>query len=163
MLWKNKKEIYEHVLVTDLIRNDLNAFCLPGSVEVYQPFRACVAGKLLQMQTSILGKKESSISLGDCLFSMLPAGSITGTPKKKVCDLIARYESNQRGYYTGVCGVQMPSGDFDSCVLIRSVYKGQQGVYVGVGAGITTLSDTNLEIEEFKLKLNSFMNIGRPT
>lgn len=157
-LWKNKKEIYEHTLVVDLMRNDLNTYCFPGTVHVYKPFQACVAGKLLQMQTTIIGKKEKAVSLGECLSAMLPAGSITGTPKKKVCQLISRYEKNKRGYYTGVCGILESNGNFDSCVLIRSIYKGTRGTYVGVGAGITTLSDTNAEIDEFKLKLQSFLN-----
>lgn len=155
-LWKNKKEIYEHTLVVDLIRNDLNSVCVPGSVGVYQPFQANVAGKLLQMQSTVFGKKVLELNPGQCFSSLLPAGSVTGTPKKKVCELISRYEKNARGYYTGVCGILEPNGDFDSCVLIRSIYRGNLGTYLGVGAGITTLSKPKKEVEEFKQKLNSF-------
>ena len=156
-LWRNKKEIYEHTLVVDLIRNDLNYFCQPGSVGVYKPYWISIAGKLLQMQSYICGTINSKILLRDCFHSMLPAGSITGTPKKKVCEFIRHYETNSRGYYTGVCGLVEPNGNFDSCVLIRSLYQGQRGVYVGVGSGLTTLSQENLEIDEFKVKLKSFL------
>lgn len=157
-LWSNEKEMYEHTLVVDLIRNDLNSFCKPGSVKVAKPFQARIAGKLYQMQSSVFGKKESKQNPGDCFLSMLPAGSITGTPKQKVCQLISQYEIQPRGYYTGVSGILEPNGNFDSCVLIRSVYKGERGVYFGVGAGLTTLSNTNEEWKEFKVKLESFLN-----
>ena len=140
----------------DLIRNDLNTFCLPGTVQVENPFEIFVAGQLFQMQSSITGIKPSHFGLGDCLSHMLPAGSVTGTPKKIVSQLISQYEKTERGYYTGVCGVLEPNGNFDSCVLIRSVYRGKRGTYCGIGAGLTTLSETKSEIQEFKLKLKSF-------
>ncbi|WP_186649476.1 chorismate-binding protein [Fluviispira vulneris] len=157
-IWADKKEIYEHTLVVDLMRNDLNLVCKAGSVEVYRPFYARKAGRLVQMQSSILGILKESETLGSCLEAMLPAGSISGTPKKRVCEIISKLENTTRGYYTGVCGVLEKNGDFDSTILIRSVYKGKRGVYCGVGAGITTLSNADNEYEEFLIKLNSFLH-----
>ncbi|BBH51977.1 chorismate-binding protein [Fluviispira sanaruensis] len=157
-IWADKKEIYEHTLVVDLMRNDLNLVCKAGSVEVYRPFYARKAGQLVQMQSSVLGILKENENLGSCLEKMLPAGSISGTPKKRVCEIITKLENITRGYYTGVCGVLEKNGDFDSTILIRSVYKGKRGVYCGVGAGITTLSNAVNEYEEFLIKLNSFLH-----
>ena len=155
-IWKNEKEIYEHTLVVDLLRNDLNYVCDAGSVEVFLPFYARIAGKLIQMQSTIIGKIEKNKKISHCLKDMLPAGSVTGTPKKKVCEFISQHEKNPRGFYTGICGVVEKNGDFDTAVLIRSLYMGERGVYVGVGSGITTLSETASEIKELAIKLNSF-------
>ena len=158
-IWGNKKEIYEHTLVVDLMRNDLYQVCKPESVVVYRPFYARISGSLIQMQSFILGKLKKEENISTCLSKMLPAGSITGTPKKRVCEIISNLETNKRGYYTGVCGILEQNGNFDSTILIRSIYMGQRGIYYGVGAGITTLSDTQLEFEEFEIKLNSFLPV----
>lgn len=158
-IWANKKEIYEHTLVVDLMRNDLYQVCKPESIIVYRPFYARISGQLIQMQSFILGELKKEEDLSSCLTKMLPAGSITGTPKKKVCEIISNLETKKRGYYTGICGILEQNGDFDSTILIRSIYMGQRGIYYGVGAGITTLSNTQLEFEEFKIKLNSFLPV----
>ncbi len=158
-IWSNKKEIYEHTLVVDLMRNDLYQVCEPESVIVYRPFYARISGSLIQMQSFLLGKIKKEENLSSCLKKMLPAGSITGTPKKRVCEIISKLETNKRGYYTGVCGILEQNGNFDSTILIRSIYMGQRGIYYGVGAGITTLSDTQLEFKEFTIKLNSFLPV----
>ncbi len=158
-LWSNKKEIFEHTLVVDLLRHDLYKVCTPESVQVYKPFFTRLAGSLLQMQSFILGEVNKNFSLGECLEKLLPAGSITGTPKKRVCEIINNLEINKRGYYTGICGLRYPNGDFEALILIRSLFQGQLGLYFGVGAGITTLSDTAAELEELYIKLNSFRPI----
>lgn len=158
-IWNNKKEIYEHTMVVDLLRHDLNEICKPGSVSVFRPFYLKRTHNLLQMQSSILGKIENDKTLASCLSAVLPAGSITGTPKKKVCEIIAKQEQNQRGYYTGICGILEANGNFDSCILIRSLFMGKDGIYFGVGAGITTLSCPEKEIEEFYIKLDSFSSV----
>lgn len=155
-LWDNKKEIYEHTMIVDLLRNDLYFVSKSDSVQVFKPFYARIAGSLLQMQSFIISELKENMSLGDCLEKMLPAGSISGTPKRRVCQLIHQLEENPRGYYTGICGFLQANGDFDSIILIRSLFKGELGIYVGVGAGITTLSNTDDEFNELNIKMNSF-------
>lgn len=160
-IWNDKKEIYEHTMVVDLLRNDLNDICEPGSVFVFRPFYLKKSQNLLQMQSSILGKLNDHMTMGSCLLSMLPAGSITGTPKKRVCQIIQEQEKQDRGYYTGVCGILGKNGDMDSCILIRSLFKGNKGIYLGVGAGITTLSHPDKEVDEFYEKSHSFSFVLR--
>lgn len=157
-LWDKKKEIYEHTLVVDLLRHDLHCICEPGSILVYKPFFIKACHQLLQMQSSILGIRKKYLKNGAALAKVLPAGSVTGTPKKKVCEIIQQQEMEHRGFYTGVSGLIEPNGDFDSCVLIRSIYLGERGVYCGVGAGVTALSNAEEEISEFESKLQSFLS-----
>lgn len=159
LIWNKQKEILEHTMIVDLMRNDLHEICLAESITVYKPFFARISGNLIQMQSFIVGKLKNKLTLSDCLEKTLPAGSITGTPKRKVCEIIHTLEKNKRGYYTGVCGIQESDGNFDSTLLIRSVFMGKRGVYFGVGAGITSLSNSQFEFNEFKTKLNSFLPI----
>jgi anthranilate/para-aminobenzoate synthase component I len=158
-LWSNAKEMQEHTMVVDLLRHDFNGVCVPGSVFVQRPFAIRTIGSLLQMQSDVWGIPQKNMSAGQILSQILPAGSVTGAPKKNVCAFIQQFESQSRGFYTGIFGVCEPAGDWETVVLIRSVYLGARGVYVGVGAGITTLSDPEQEWEEFCIKLKSFEDV----
>ncbi len=155
-LWASLKETAELVLVTDLLRNDLNSVCEPGSVAVRAPFFVREAGGLLQMQSTPFGRLRSGRrEPHEFLPSLLPAGSVSGTPKKRVREILATLEPEERGYYTGIVGWQAADGSFDSGVCIRSLCRDGRGVSVGVGAGITTLSEARAEIREFVWKLSS--------
>lgn len=155
-LWKTEKEINEQCMVVDLLRNDLNIVCEPGSVHVHNPFYVRKAGTLLQMQSFVFGKKRTGVFGGAFWKQILPAGSVTGTPKRRVCEVIKQVEGNDRGFYTGVFSIQDSPNDLESVVLIRSYFRGFLGTYVGVGAGITTLSVAQVEAVEFRDKLESF-------
>jgi anthranilate/para-aminobenzoate synthase component I len=157
-LWSSEKEVCEHIMVVDLLRNDLNTVCIPGSVEVFRPFYAGIAGRLLQMQSFIFGKRRPDLRTSDVLRMVLPAGSVTGTPKWRVCELIKQYEADERGWYTGILGVEEPSGDFDMSLLIRTHFLREGRAVFGVGAGITTLSDADQEVDEFEIKARSFLS-----
>jgi anthranilate/para-aminobenzoate synthase component I len=156
-LWSSEKEVCEHTMVVDLLRNDLNTVCVPGTVEVFRPFFAGIAGRLLQMQSFIFGKRDPGLSTSDVLRMMLPAGSVTGTPKWRVCELIKQYECDERDWYTGILGVEEPSGDFDMSLLIRTHFLREGRAVFGVGAGVTTLSDAEQEVDEFEIKARSFL------
>ncbi len=176
-LWNMQKEICEHTMVVDLLRNDLNGICVPGTVGVWQPFFAGIAGSLLQMQSTVFGKLLNSACIGDFLKNVLPAGSVTGTPKWRVCELTEQLEPERRGYYTGIFGVidfnktdstkincsngcnctkQYPPS-LDTVLLIRSLFLEHGKCSAGVGAGITTLSNPTQEVDEFEIKLRSFL------
>jgi anthranilate/para-aminobenzoate synthase component I len=155
-LWQNRKEIFEQTMVVDLVRNDLNCVSLPGTVEVHAAFFAAIAGALLQMQSTVVGTLRPPEKLGSLLSQLLPVASVTGTPKRRVTELIRQYENSPRGYYTGMFGIRTAAGEFDSTVLIRSHIREGDHSYVGVGAGITTLSNPKDEFREFEAKLRSF-------
>ena len=163
-LWNSHKERHEQTLVVDLLRNDLNCICEPGSVDVVRPFFARRTQTLLQMQSFVVGKVNAGLSLSRFFLNLLPAGSVTGTPKKRVCEIISEVELTPRGYYTGLFAVLEQGRCAESVLLIRTLfgnaYQNHNECTVGVGAGITTLSDAHLEIAEFKLKLLSFAALG---
>lgn len=157
-LWAQEKEIFEQTLVVDLLRHDLGGVCEPGTVAVFRPFFARVAQGLLQMQSLVFGRLRTDVSLGELLAGILPAGSVSGTPKRRSCQIIEDLEHGPRGYYTGIIGVGSLEQGFESQVLIRSVFFEQaEGSYAGVGAGVTTLSVPASESRECLLKLRSFL------
>jgi anthranilate/para-aminobenzoate synthase component I/anthranilate/para-aminobenzoate synthase component II len=162
MLWNSEKEMSEQALVTDLLRNDLNKVCQAGSVCVSSPFEIRRAGDLLQMQSVISGElKDKDVSHASLLAQLLPAGSITGTPKWAVTHAIRDLEATQRGYYTGVFALSLNSIEtpsvkkLESAILIRGFFAEETHWQAGLGAGITTLSDPSAEIAEFELKWRS--------
>jgi|YelNatPaOPRAMG01_1025707.scaffolds.fasta_scaffold00226_21 para-aminobenzoate synthetase component 1 len=145
------KETAEHNTVVDLLRNDLSM--VAENVKVtrlrYVEEIETHKGKLLQVSSEIEGKLPSDYAfhLGDILFSMLPAGSVTGAPKKKTVDIIVHTESYQRGYYTGVFGV-FDGHNLDSAVMIRFIEKTSHGYVYKSGGGITSKSQALNEYQE---------------
>lgn len=155
-LWSSCKETAELVLVTDLLRNDLNLVCKPGSVHVHSPFFLRTAGGLLQMQSTVFGElREETCFVENILSATLPAGSVSGTPKKRVRELLSELETTARGAYTGILGLLDSKGNFDSAVCIRSVFSDARGLSVGVGVGVTSLSNPAAESEEIRWKLGA--------
>jgi anthranilate/para-aminobenzoate synthase component I len=160
LLQSSEKERAEQILVTDLLRNDLQGVCQAGTVGVHSPCHARLAGGLLQMESLIFGRAREGLGEGAMWGALLPAGSVTGAPKKRVCEIVSRLEESARGLYTGVLALRERDGSFDSCVLIRSHFHGELGDYCGSGAGITMLSEAASEAREITLKLDSFATRG---
>lgn len=148
----DEKEKAEHVMVVDLLRNDLSIVAKNVRVDRFRYVEEIQAGDktLLQVSSQISGVLESSWheGIGTLLTSMLPAGSISGTPKRKSVEIIERIEGYERGFFTGVFGVY--DGEcLDSAVMIRFLEKTANGEYVfKSGGGITLLSDAQKEYEE---------------
>lgn len=158
MLWSSCKERAEQHLVTDLLRNDLSQICRPGTVTVCNPFEVRIDSGLAQMCTTIWGHAERDQTLPRVLGKILPAGSVTGTPKRQVCLALSRLEPHNRGYYTGLCIDVRKDDDFEATLLIRSVFSDPDGsTYAGAGGGITVLSRADLETAEVKDKWRSFL------
>jgi anthranilate/para-aminobenzoate synthase component I len=157
VLWNSEKEMSEQRLVTDLLRNDLNRVCRAGTVTVVSPSEVHSAGSLLQMQSVVTGElADAQLPHAQLLSELLPAGSVTGTPKWAVSREICAVEKSLRGYYTGVFAYACSAEELDSAVLIRGFFADDNQWNVGIGAGITTLSDSDAEVREFELKWQSF-------
>lgn len=153
----NPKEIAEHNTITDLIRNDLNM--VSQRVSVTRPRYIDVVEakgrKLLQMSSEITGHlpKGWQAQLGDIIYSMLPAGSISGAPKEKTVEIILQAEPHKRGYYTGIFGVY-DGKSVDSCVLIRYMERSAKGfIHYKSGGGITAKSNPQNEFTELNQKI----------
>jgi len=152
----NKKEMAEHVMVVDLLRNDLNMVSKDVKVERFRYIDKIKAGEreLLQVSSKISGKlqKNWQDNLGTIISKLLPAGSITGTPKKKTVELIEEIENYKRGFFTGVFGI-FDGNSLDSAVMIRFIQKEKDGLYYKSGGGITIDSNAKDEYNELKEKI----------
>ncbi|MDX9757090.1 MAG: aminodeoxychorismate synthase component I [Sulfurimonas sp.] len=147
----NQKEMAEHVMVVDLLRNDLSIVAKEVRVEDFRYVHKIDAGakKLLHVSSHISGDVGSDWheKIGDILNSLLPAGSISGAPKKSTLDIINQIEGYERGYFSGVFGVY-DGKTFDSAVMIRFVQNSKDGYIYKSGGGITIDSDAKSEYDE---------------
>jgi para-aminobenzoate synthetase component I len=155
-LLKNEKELAEHYTIVDLIRNDLSMVAKNVKVEKFQIIDHIKTNRneLLQMSTEISGElpEDYHSRVGDILFSMLPAGSISGAPKTKTLEIIKVAEQYDRGYYTGVFGI-FDGENIDSGVMIRFLEKSSRGLLYKSGGGITTNSNCEEEYQELINKI----------
>ena len=151
IILNDEKEMAEHITIVDLIRNDLSIVAKDVHVEKYRYVEKIETNKksLLQVSSKIAGKLEGNYHerIGDILFSMLPAGSISGAPKKKTVEIIQNAEKLERGYYTGVFGYY-DGNNLDSAVMIRFIEQTPDGLVYRSGGGITFMSDVNSEYQE---------------
>jgi len=147
----NEKEMAEHTMVVDLLRNDLSIVAQNVKVEDFRYVHEIDSGekKLLQVSSHISGSVGVNWheKIGDILKSLLPAGSISGTPKKSTLEIIQKIEGYDRGYFSGVFGVY-DGTSFDSGIMIRFVESTDRGYVYKSGGGITLDSDALLEYNE---------------
>jgi len=152
----DEKERAEHIMIVDLLRNDLSMVALHVKVERFRYLQSIEAGekKLLQVSSHISGTLQDNWqdSLGTILQTLLPAGSISGTPKKSTLAIIEDVEGYERGYFSGVFGV-FDGESLDSGVMIRFIEKSADGYIYKSGGGITLDSDAKREYEELQDKI----------
>lgn len=156
-LLNDEKEQAEHLTVVDLLRNDMGIICEKVSVERYRYAEQIFfdEGGIYQTSSEIKGilNDEFSNDYGNLLLKLLPAGSITGAPKKETIAILKDAERYDRGFYTGVFGIC--EGDFlDSCVMIRFIEKNNDKFYFKSGGGITIYSNPEKEYEELIRKIS---------
>ena len=152
----NKKEMAEHIMVVDLLRNDLSIVASDVKVEEFRYITHLSAGEkdLLQVSSHISGNVGESWheNIGTILEALLPAGSISGTPKKSTLNIIEVVEGYERGYFSGVFGVY-DGENFDSAVMIRFIEKNKDEYIYKSGGGITLDSDAFAEYNELLDKI----------
>mgnify|MGYP000352610472 CR=1 FL=1 len=148
-LLKNNKELAEHTMIVDLLRNDLNIVSKNVRVKRFRYLEKINAGKkeLYQASSEIIGDLDESWhdNIGDILLPLLPAGSITGTPKRSTVNIINTIENYERGWFSGIWGIY-DGTSIDSSVLIRFIEKDNNTLFYKSGGGITL--DSNL-IDEY--------------
>jgi len=151
ILLHDLKEQEEHATVVDLLRNDLSIVASKVTVDRYRfVSKIQTRGKtLLQTSSEISGQLTDDYldNLGDIMHALLPAGSVSGAPKKRTVELIHAIEPELRGYYTGVFGV-FDGLNLDSAVMIRMIEQRQDGFYYRSGGGITYRSEAKAEYQE---------------
>jgi len=150
------KEMAEHTMVVDLLRNDLSMVSSNVRVNKFRYIDKINAGnkELLQISSKISGDLESSWrnNIGDILDKLLPAGSITGCPKINTVKILKEVEAYDRAYYTGVCGV-FDGENLDTFIMIRFIEKSKEGLFYKSGGGITCDSNVHSEYKELEDKI----------
>lgn len=150
-LLADEKELAEHYTIVDLLRNDLSIVAKQVNVTKfrYPDYLQTNDKSLIQISSEIEGKlpEDYASAIGDLLFALLPAGSISGAPKKKTVEIIKSAEQLDRGYYTGIAGY-FDGRDLDSTVMIRYIEEAEGRLQYRSGCGITSQSDLRKEYEE---------------
>jgi para-aminobenzoate synthetase component 1 len=153
------KEQSENVMIVDLVRNDLSKVCTEGSVEVAELFGIYSFPQVHQMISTVKGTVENQTHWTEIIDACFPMGSMTGAPKKRVMELIEKYESGPRGLFSGSIGYVTPENNFDFNVVIRSIFYNttKQKLLFKAGGGITHLSEIEKEYEESYLKVQAII------
>ena len=147
----DKKEFCEHNTIVDLIRNDLAMVASGIRVNRFRYVDRLHTNRkdLLQVSSEISGILPVNFlsRLGDIIFALLPAGSVTGAPKEKTVQIIRETETSDRGFYTGICGY-FDGHSLDSAVMIRFIENTKEGLTFRSGGGVTALSNVTDEFRE---------------
>ena len=134
-LQRDEKNRSEHVMIVDLLRNDLGRICNLGSIQVEDIFSIEKYATLLQMTSTISGILRPNITYHEIFCSMFPSGSVTGAPKLRAKQIIQELEQGPRGVYTGAIGYFSPNGSSTFNVAIRTLMLHNGSAEMGVGGG----------------------------
>ncbi len=147
-LLADEKELAEHNMLVDLGRNDLGKISKFGTVEVEKLHSIERFSHVMHIGSTVRGEIRDDKDALDAIEAVLPAGTLSGAPKIRACQLIGELENNKRGIYGGAIGYIDFTGNMDTCIAIRIAYKKNGKVFVRSGAGIVADSDPEKEFEE---------------
>lgn len=147
-LLQDPKELSEHSMLVDLGRNDLGRISRFGTVSVEKSFQVQRYSHVMHIGSTVRGEIREDRDALDAILSVLPAGTLSGAPKIKACQLINDLENNKRGIYGGAIGYVSFTGNLDTCIGIRLAYKKNGKVFVRSGAGIVADSVPEKEYQE---------------
>ncbi len=156
------KIIAEHMIVVDLIRNDLSMIAQEKTVQALHLFEIETYETVYQMTSTITCNIDKDLAFSHIISSLFPCGSITGAPKIKTMQIIRELEQQDRSIYTGAIGFITPDNDMCFNVAIRTLYIEDNAGECGVGGGIVHDSIIQEELEEVKTKANFFMDLATP-
>lgn len=154
-LLADKKELAEHNMLVDLGRNDLGKISKFGTVQVEKFHTIERFSHVMHIGSTVRGEIRADKDALDAIEAVLPAGTLSGAPKLRACQLIGELENNKRGIYGGAIGYIDFTGNMDTCIAIRIVYKKNGKVFVRSGAGIVADSVPENEFEECLNKAKS--------
>lgn len=158
-LARSEKDIAENVMIVDLLRNDLGKYAKTGTVKVPKLFDIESFSNVHHMVSTITATLKDNISPWTVLLESLPAGSITGTPKKRAVEIINELEAKPRGAYCGTMGYLNFDGTGQWNVLIRTLQASDSNVSLWAGGGITIASDCDAEYQECFDKVGNLLKI----
>lgn len=144
----DEKELSEHNMLVDLGRNDLGKISEFGSVKVERYMEILRFSHIMHICSTVTGRIKSGCDAFDAVDAVLPAGTLSGAPKLRACEIINELENNKRGIYGGAIGYIGFNGGLDTCIGIRLCYKKNGRVFVRAGAGIVADSVPETEFTE---------------
>lgn len=154
-LLADEKELAEHNMLVDLGRNDLGKVSKFGSVKVEKLRMVERYSHVMHIGSTVRGELREDCDALDAIEAVLPAGTLSGAPKIRACQLIGELENNKRGIYGGAIGYIDFTGNMDTCIAIRIAYRKNGRVFVRSGAGIVADSVPEKEFEECINKANA--------
>lgn len=157
-LLQDKKELAEHNMLVDLGRNDLGKISKFGSVKVEKLHSIERYSHVMHIGSTVRGEIRENCDALDAIEAVLPAGTLSGAPKIRACQLIGELENNKRGVYGGAIGYIDFTGNMDTCIAIRIAYKKNGKVFVRSGAGIVADSVPEKEYQECLNKAQAVVN-----
>lgn len=152
------KEKSEHTMLVDLGRNDIGKISKFGSVNVEKYMEIQKFSHVMHIGSTVTGEIQDNKDCLDAIDSILPAGTLSGAPKMRACEIINELENNKRGVYGGAIGYLSFNGDLDTCIAIRLAFKKNDNVYVRSGAGIVADSVAESEYTECLNKAKAVIN-----
>ena len=157
-LFTYKKELAEHNMLVDLGRNDLGKISKFGSVTVEKYMSIERFSHVMHIGSTVRGEIKDEKSAIDGIDTVLPAGTLSGAPKIRACQIINELEQNKRGIYGGAIGYIDFSGNMDTCISIRIAFKKNNKVFIRSGAGIVADSVPEKEYQECVNKAQAVVN-----
>lgn len=157
-LLADEKELAEHNMLVDLGRNDLGRISRFGTVKVEKLHAIERFSHVMHIGSTVRGEIREDRDALDAIEAVLPAGTLSGAPKLRACQLIGELENNKRGIYGGAIGYIDFTGNMDTCIAIRIAWKKNGTVYVRSGAGIVADSVPEKEYQECVNKARAVMN-----
>jgi anthranilate synthase component 1 len=156
-LLADEKELAEHNMLVDLGRNDMGRICKVGSVAVEQYLGIERYSQVMHIGSTVVGELAEGKDAVDAMNAILPAGTLSGAPKFRACEIIEELENSKRGVYGGALGYLDFTGNMDVCIAIRLVYKKNGEICIRSGAGIVADSNPIKEYEECKNKAKAVL------
>ena len=157
-LLRDEKELAEHNMLVDLGRNDLGKIARFGTVQVETFHDILRFSHVMHIGSTVRGEIREDKDALDAIEAVLPAGTLSGAPKIRACQLIGELENNKRGIYGGAIGYIDFAGNMDTCIAIRIAYRKNGRVFVRSGAGIVYDSVPEKEYEECLNKARAVLN-----
>ena len=157
-LLADEKELAEHNMLVDLGRNDLGKISKFGTVQVEKLHSIERYSHVMHIGSTVRGEIREEYDALDAIEAVLPAGTLSGAPKIRACQLIGELENNKRGIYGGAIGYIDFTGNMDTCIAIRIAYKKNGRVFVRSGGGVVADSVPEKEYEETINKARAVVN-----
>ena len=155
---EDEKELAEHNMLVDLGRNDIGKISKFNTVKVTEYQKVLRFSKIMHICREVEGEIKDGLDAFDAISALLPAGTLSGAPKIRACQIIEELEKTPRGVYGGALGYIDFNGNLDSCIAIRMAVKKNNKVYVQAGAGIVADSVPENEYAETYNKALAVMN-----